>query len=489
MKSRSVRVWAIKTNVSPTTKKRSYTVRWKVAGQEKSATFAGRALADNYRSDLMQAIKVGEEFDVDTGLPDSMRPAESSGPTWLEFVERYVAMKWPDAAAKSRVSMVEALITVTPALVRAEGGGVPDEQLLRRALQRHLIPGQSSGIGDGEADALEWLRAASVPLASLSDAQVVRAGLDAVGRLMDGSAAAATTRRRKRAVFYNVLEYAIELELLTHNPVDRLRVRSRRAKVVEVVDRRVVASPRQARELLTAVTYVGRRDGERGERLRGFFACMYYGALRPGEAVALRESDCLLPATCEDCRADLTIISRQVPVTGCEHRRLAYSWGRLTLERNRPEVGRAWTDSGDVHDDRGLKHRGDDEPRMVPIPPELVEILREHLRRFGTARDGRLFQSPNGKVVGTTTYARVWSQARHLALIPARVVSVLAGRPYDLRHAAVSLWLNAGVPAPEVAERAGHSVEVLLKVYAKCIDGQEETINRRIEQALRSEPA
>jgi hypothetical protein len=37
-----------------------------------------------------------------------------------------------------------------------------------------------------------------------------------------------------------------------------------------------------------------------------------------------------------------------------------------------------------------------------------------------------------------------------------------------------SLWLNAGVPAPQVAEWAGHSVHVLMKVYAKCIYGQEE---------------
>jgi hypothetical protein len=48
----------------------------------------------------------------------------------------------------------------------------------------------------------------------------------------------------------------------------------------------------------------------------------------------------------------------------------------------------------------------------------------------------------------------------------------------------VSLWLNAGVPAPEVAERAGHSVDVLLKVYAKCVDGQEKTVNDRIDAAL-----
>jgi hypothetical protein len=43
------------------------------------------------------------------------------------------------------------------------------------------------------------------------------------------------------------------------------------------------------------------------------------------------------------------------------------------------------------------------------------------------------------------------------------------GRPYDLRHVAVSTRLNAGVPAAPVDEWAGHSVDVLLRVYAKCI--------------------
>jgi hypothetical protein len=50
----------------------------------------------------------------------------------------------------------------------------------------------------------------------------------------------------------------------------------------------------------------------------------------------------------------------------------------------------------------------------------------------------------------------------------------------------VSLWLNAGVPAMEVANRAGHSVEVLLRAYAKCVDGQAETVNHRIDVALGS---
>ena len=57
---------------------------------------------------------------------------------------------------------------------------------------------------------------------------------------------------------------------------------------------------------------------------------------------------------------------------------------------------------------------------------------------------------------------------------------------YDLRHSGVTLALNAGVPGPEVARRAGHGVEVLLRVYAGCIEGHTPLWNRRIDDALRA---
>jgi hypothetical protein len=44
--------------------------------------------------------------------------------------------------------------------------------------------------------------------------------------------------------------------------------------------------------------------------------------------------------------------------------------------------------------------------------------------------------------------------------------------------------LNAGVPATESARRLGHSVAMLLKRYAHCIDGQEQATNDRIARAL-----
>ena len=83
-----------------------------------------------------------------------------------------------------------------------------------------------------------------------------------------------------------------------------------------------------------------------------------------------------------------------------------------------------------------------------------------------------------------TVYTDAWKRARVIGLSPEQAASPLAGRPYDLRHAAVSTWLAAGVPPADVAARAGQSVEVLLKVYAKCLDGGMALANQRIDDLL-----
>jgi integrase len=122
----------------------------------------------------------------------------------------------------------------------------------------------------------------------------------------------------------------------------------------------------------------------------------------------------------------------------------------------------------------------------VPAPPELVRLLRAHLGQYGAASDGRLFVARGFRQgpVSVGTYTRVWRQARKASLTEAQQRWPLAKVPYHLRHAAVSLWLNAGGTATQVAEWAGHSVHVLLKVYANCIDGQDEAARKRIEAAL-----
>lgn len=127
---------------------------------------------------------------------------------------------------------------------------------------------------------------------------------------------------------------------------------------------------------------------------------MYVAGLRPTEAVALRRSDCKLPDT---------------------------GWGSSFLEKSRPTVGKRWTGTGEVHDNRGLATRPANETRIVPIPPRLVRMLLAHIKEFGTAKDGRLFANERGGVV---------------------------------------------------------AFEVLLSRYAKCLDGRQDVANRRMAELL-----
>ncbi|GAA3445354.1 hypothetical protein Pve01_03020 [Planomonospora venezuelensis] len=122
---------------------------------------------------------------------------------------------------------------------------------------------------------------------------------------------------------------------------------------------------------------------------------------------------------------------------------------------------------------------------MVPCPPELVKILRAHLTTLPLAKESLLFTGVNGGDLPTITYRRAWNKARATALTKEEYASPLGKRIYDLRHACLSTWLNAGVPATQVAYWAGHSVDVLLKIYAKCIIGQDEVSKKQINEALR----
>jgi len=453
MTSYQVKFWDVK-KIGDTAKGR-WRVRWAVAGREHCRSFAAKPLADGFLTGLKNAAHDNQPFDETTGLPAAPRTAATPR-SWYEHARGYAEMKWPHLAPKSRRSTAEALTTVTLALAAPRRRGAPAAKVLNRALFAWAFnPGTRHLTAPGDiAAALEWIAAASRPVTALNDPDAVRAVLGACARTQAGKPAAATTQRRKRSVFYNAVGYAVEQGLLDANPIDRIQWKA--PEVAETVDRRVVASPAQIRALLAAV----RGQGDRGRHLEAFYACVYYAALRPSEAVALRETDCHLPAA---------------------------GWGRIDLAVSEPRAGRDWTDHGTARQARGLKHRAANEMRSIPIPPVLVQILTAHLQTFGTTPDGRLFRTARGGAVQDSAYSAVWQAARTAAFTSAQHASPLARRVYDLRHAAVSLWLNAGVPATEVARRAGHSVAVLLKVYAHCIDGQAHTVNNRIAEALDSD--
>ncbi|WP_275892647.1 hypothetical protein [Streptomyces actuosus] len=69
-------------------------------------------------------------------------------------------------------------------------------------------------------------------------------------------------------------------------------------------------------------------------------------------------------------------------------------------------------------------------------------------------------------------------------LSPREVESGLAAVPYSLRHAGVSLWIKSGVDPAEAAARAGHSIAVLHRFYAKILKGGQKHSNDLISRAL-----
>ncbi|GAA3763338.1 integrase [Spinactinospora alkalitolerans] len=163
------------------------------------------------------------------------------------------------------------------------------------------------------------------------------------------------------------MKYAVRLNRLRANPLDDKGADDwRPPAVVTEVDRRRVANSEQMRTLLDGVRQVGRTQGP---RLVALFGCMYYGMLRPQEAISLKEKSCELPEE---------------------------GWGVLDFETVHSAAGKDWTDDGEVHEERGLKGRPLNTRRRVPVPPDLVALLRRHIEEYGADANGRLFRTYRG---------------------------------------------------------------------------------------------
>jgi integrase len=201
-------------------------------------------------------------------------------------------------------------------------------------------------------------------------------------------------------------------------------------------------------------------------RLVLFFALLYFAGLRPEEAVEVRREDFDIPK----------------PTLNESTGEWEYGDGEIHLRAATPDVAGEWTDSGERGEKRDqLKHRERGQGRVSPCPAELSRIVYEHVAAYGLAPDGRLVRGQrDDRRLSSSVYQRVWQRAREATFVPEVVESPLAKRPYDLRHAFVSSALNATGDPVRVAEWAGHSVAVLLRVYAKCIAGGERSARTKL---------
>jgi integrase len=446
----------------------TYTVRWKVGSREWPESFRHSAQAESFRSKLLTAAREGEAFSITTGRPVSWGRTASEM-SWYDFACAYTDVKWKSASAKYRKDIARALTAATPAMI-TDDRGRPGAAVIRNALMRYAYNTKLRGDAPQDVAAvLAWVGRHTAHVSALAVPAQARALLDAATTNVDGKRAAASTARRHRTIIANALDYAQELGAVEAgaNPIRVLKWQAPRT--LAAVDRRSVVNPGQARSLLSAV----RDQQPSGPRLVAFFAVIYFAGLRPEEAISLGKGNITLPP---GKRSEGT--GEWEPAPGSD------GWGEFEFGDASPDAGRDWTDDGGHRDRRQLKHRARGDTRAVPIQPELVSLLREHIEQFGYSPAGQLFTGIRGGELPTITYRRAWTAARTAVLTAEEQASPLAKRIYDLRHACLSLWLNSGVPPTQVAAWAGHSVDVLLRIYAKCIDGQDAVAKRRISEAL-----
>jgi integrase len=448
-------------------RKTTYRVRWVVADNRFGESFAVKQLAEAYRASLITAAGNGEGFDTETGLPVSMQ-RKRRDVSFYQHALDFTAAIWPAVAAKTRATTIETLAGVIPVVAR-DLAGAPGPDVLRRALRKQLTQSRYGGeLDQDEAKAIAWIQKASRPVSAFEDASVVCDVLDALAVRLDGKPAAPEYFSRRRRVVHRALGYAVRKKRLDKNPLSKGNLPEGWIPPQapnDTVDPRAVGSPALVAEMLRACSHVGRRQGP---RFVAFYGCMFYALMRPSEVAALTHEACYLPEA---------------------------GWGYLTFADASPAAGRAYTDDGQVHEHRGLKGRTKGRPsprgrrpvRKVPIPPELVGLLRAHIAQFGVAPDGRLFRSEHGNPIQQSTWWQVWQKVRAASLTPAQRESPLMKRPYDLRHSGVTWRLNSGVPPAEIAAWAGHSVEMLMRTYARCVTGMEDVWITRMDKTLHPE--
>lgn len=126
--------------------------------------------------------------------------------------------------------------------------------------------------------------------------------------------------------------------------------------------------------------------------------------------------------------------------------------------------------------------------RTITIPQGTVDALAAHrlyqtkwMLKSGSAyeRNNLVIATRSGTTICLHNAYRAWKAMLRRLKLPDDVTM------YGCRHTHISLLLASGEPGPAVAERAGHSLDVMMKVYAHVIPETVPQIAGNFERMLR----
>jgi hypothetical protein len=158
-------------------------------------------------------------------------------------------------------------------------------------------------------------------------------------------------------------------------------------------------------------------------------------------------------------------------------------WCELLIHTATPEVGKQWTDTGEIHEERDLKGRDEGETRSAPGHPALTRILRQHIEDEQLKPGDLLFQGETGGILAGSVIRRAWRNARKAVLPPARLrvahraacVRQPAHTPDEVAQRRDPARSGGGMGGEQRPRAAGHLGPVR--------DGQLPDLKKRLEAA------
>lgn len=269
------------------------------------------------------------------------------------------------------------------------------------------------------------------PLATLTPLHIQEAIAERLEHELSTAKSLATALRTLRMA----LRQAVLWGVLPSNPASLVRTPKTRPKEMKVW------TPAEARRFL---------EHARGHRLSPFFVLALGTGMRMGELTGLSW-------------ADINFEKAELIVSRNHTRDVTGAWG----------LGEPKTRAGH---------------RCIPLGPDVVQVLREHLTEDEQWLGPRLGRDPvfvrsSGARLDHANVARLFHRMGREAGVP-RI------RFHDLRHTSASLLIRQGISAKVVSDRLGHAdVAFTLSVYTHLYEDQRRSAALPLEQLLASPPS
>jgi len=430
----------------------AFDARFRMDGHQFRVGFERKGHADTFVDQLHAHFAAGYLFDPAARRFQVPNDGLDAGPTFAEIVAEHFRRKWPTWSPSRRQDSQRELARACLHLVRADAPPLTTadraaaDEFLRRAV---LTVAEEAEERPSDREWRVWFARWSLPLREVND-QHLTAFLEAVRTsALDGTARilAPTSLARTRAVVRAVFTAARKRRLLDWDPWDAVEWTMNADE--EQIDPDLVADQVQVLDLAQAC-------GAFDPRYECFVLVQGFCGLRPGEAREVRRRD-----------FDLEAVPAVVTVRG-SHSDVPERFFAPGEKRQRP-----------------LKGRGSRARRSIPIPADLVPRFRAHIEHYVQRRpDSLVFTTPGGARIHPSNFNRdVWAPARNRVFEEGS--SLRALRRHDLRHAAITSWLNAGVTLKTAQRWSGHrTASVLLNTYLGVMRDDLDTSVARVEEAL-----